>query len=488
VDIAGKPISQRTLRELESCFLAFSARILAKVQSVDPADVPLHFVQLVDFSGDYPTSQVIVAPDIETLLRRIWPNMLTVPGARACARKHFEASVLMLSPPVDHYAPDVILNFEDFAGMMAVGLSRPVSHAIRTHGTLSPSKKHLRDSYRRYMQEWTAASYEMVYQIPLTNFSTDCDLPLALASNLVLAPFDAESKTAFWEMSGGGSPAGVHQGLNFLSLTSATCVFLARKQQNRGGDFISTEIVNTAGAFVTALRLHGPNPVAISALGWDTGSLDFSSSVTSQSEFGTQRPGPPYHLHSDDLQTVCDLFERVQALESRDNDPNLATALHHFNQSYERSRAEDRLIDLTVALEASLLANESEELKFRLTLRGVALLTHARSPFAESEQARAHLREFFRALYDARSLIVHEGASLHTVWASSRLRNSLLRSDPHLEVGTIADRAEEIVRQVLVAYLQKVGNHVTVKTANARLDEHVFRGLTPLPGGDHAIQ
>jgi hypothetical protein len=69
--------------------------------------------------------------------------------------------------------------------------------------------------------------------------------------------------------------------------------------------------------------------------------------------------------------------------------------MDRFNSALRRDRVEDQIIDLSVALETMI--DETTEVSFRLSL----YLAFA------SQQDRQTAYDLFKALYDARSRIVH---------------------------------------------------------------------------------
>ena len=72
----------------------------------------------------------------------------------------------------------------------------------------------------------------------------------------------------------------------------------------------------------------------------------------------------------------------------------------------------NRIIDLCIALESSLLSDVREELVYRLSLRGAALLAGKRDPEVT--------RWLLRKIYEARSAVVHDGKSLRQIEAKTR--------------------------------------------------------------------
>ncbi len=98
---------------------------------------------------------------------------------------------------------------------------------------------------------------------------------------------------------------------------------------------------------------------------------------------------------------------------------------------------------MTIALESTLLADVRDELKYRLSLRGAALLAGAETLW-EPNRSRALLQ----AMYDARSSIVHAGKQL------ADLTTDLAKLQ---RVGIPAQlfpqQCENIVRAILKAYV-----------------------------------
>src|SRR6266436_5573922 len=109
-------------------------------------------------------------------------------------------------------------------------------------------------------------------------------------------------------------------------------------------------------------------------------------------------------LHESDIALLQELVKALQQLrlaQSRGVSAlygDLSVGLRRFNQSYERRIPEDQIIDLTIALESTLLADRDEELTYRLAVRGAALLADVGTPW-EPRKGRALLT----TMYDVRS-------------------------------------------------------------------------------------
>jgi len=83
----------------------------------------------------------------------------------------------------------------------------------------------------------------------------------------------------------------------------------------------------------------------------------------------------------------------------------LKVGIHRFNISYGREADDDRLIDLAIALESSVLYGQREELKYRLGLRAAMIVRNLESP----EKVSAILN----TAYDLRSDLVHKGIGIY---------------------------------------------------------------------------
>jgi hypothetical protein len=122
-----------------------------------------------------------------------------------------------------------------------------------------------------------------------------------------------------------------------------------------------------------------------------------------------------------DLQKLFSLTKRAAGA-----DPRVKLMIDRFNSALRRDRLEDRIIDLSVALET--MVDESTEISFRLSL----FLAFV------SQQDKATAYEHFKTLYDVRSRIVH--GSTH----QRRARRA---------VDDIENRMPEIIKHAKAAML-----------------------------------
>jgi len=184
------------------------------------------------------------------------------------------------------------------------------------------------------------------------------------------------------------------------------------------------------------------------------------------SDFQVRRHGVVYILDEARIPAACQLTEALQQLNERAHRGVLEVALSRFNQSYGREFPDDRIIDLTIALESCLLAaiKSQTELKYRFTLRGAALLAKTRKP--------QETNSLLSALYNARSSIVHEGRYLFEQKSTSLVG---------LKPAEFLQTCEDVVRDILREYVQvlvKAGAQSSISTVNQKLDQRILSGLS----------
>ena len=174
------------------------------------------------------------------------------------------------------------------------------------------------------------------------------------------------------------------------------------------------------------------------------------------------RPRPVTPLTTETLRVAAATYADLTALEQRKGHGGFTFSLRRFDQVYERESLEDMVVDLTISLEASLLADVRDELRFRAALRGAALLASAQCP--------ADVSDVLRRLYDVRSAIVHSGVVLAE---SKELRGR----DP----GAFVAEAFAVVRQILRAAVTECAGGMPVAQLGPSLDAKILTTLKGTP-------
>lgn len=176
---------------------------------------------------------------------------------------------------------------------------------------------------------------------------------------------------------------------------------------------------------------------------------------------------PSYRLTESELPTVLSLFGTLKQGFIAGRLKSLDTAFRRFNLSYSREMDEDRLIDLTIALESSVLFNQADELTYRLAIRGAKLLADHTPP----KQTKALLE----AMYEIRSAIVHNGKMISDKLAGLRDLSPAPSSSTEF-----ANQCADVVRRILKAYVGLLtSRNQSLREANRQLDEEIVAALAP---------
>jgi hypothetical protein len=148
-------------------------------------------------------------------------------------------------------------------------------------------------------------------------------------------------------------------------------------------------------------------------------------------------------------------------------DDKMSIPLRRFNQAYGRQAGEDTIIDLTIALESCLLPNTRDELQYRLSMRGAALITSLRNP--------VETQALLKTMYEIRSEIVHNGKPL----SDEEIRKKIDRLGP-VVAKDFLHACEDVVRDVLRESILRLATGGTLRALSEELDVKVLSGLLSL--------
>ena len=147
--------------------------------------------------------------------------------------------------------------------------------------------------------------------------------------------------------------------------------------------------------------------------------------VQSESYILTSEDVPKLQLYMDTSQKFVGILEDL----SKTLRKSLELAGNYYEVHSTRSRLEDQLIDLVIALEALFSPGKEGELRFRISQRAAILL-------GNNPTEKLEIAGFIKKMYDARSKLVHEGKSpflngdlsnVEVIKLGNYVRNSILR-------------------------------------------------------------
>lgn len=163
------------------------------------------------------------------------------------------------------------------------------------------------------------------------------------------------------------------------------------------------------------------------------------------------------HLSTDDITSFKDIWDKLNRLSLKEYQGKLDVGIRKLIDNSGRKTLEDKIIDLSILLESTLLFNIRDELRYRLSLRGAHLLRSTRN----AKSSFKLLQKF----YDIRSDIVHNGKRL-----SAPIHYDGRDVNPSDFVSDIEDYCREVMRN----YIDKILTGISIDRVNTKLDENAL--------------
>lgn len=472
------PEQPNDAESLASLFEKFAKTTLAQMKTwTDSEGMPQSVHQFVDFTDiGYRLRYEVKHEYWDLLLSHHNDPFWSQEVVEEFVRKQWSA--LQTSPT------EKPLSSEEIESVLYQVFLFPLLDILEGCNTFQPTREQLLDSYSRYQEMWTASSVQWDAHIPLVQFTCDIQESVRISPHLQLAPFTHEEKTSVWNWR-----TKLDDTIHFRPVDFET--FLKTHFQLTGfhigtrNTFGNQELITEVKNVITAFRLVKSGDIGVLAF-FERSQMPRSflpsSFINLPNDQSIRRPdslyalqfGSPYTFSEADLPVAQTLTESLQRLDMQEC--GLAVALRYFNQAYGRTIPEDRIIDLTVALESCLLTDGSTEgLSYKFALRGAALLAQAK--LWEPEKAYALLE----AMYAIRSAIVHEGQQLSDLGKNGKKLLGKLNIHPDKFPG----RCENIVRDILRTYVMWLTpGRRTVRTIGDDLKRSILQGLTPSARGE----
>lgn len=412
-------------------------------------------------------------PAFGGLLQKHLSDLLALEETQRCVEKHMQAGVLPVSTSENDEAMKRVV----------LDLLVPFVESCKQQDELPLSdltNDQILEQYYRCRAAWEDIDSHFTITFPLINFSSDISQSQQLSSHLLFAPLTPADKTTLWN-----DDAKVFtfstpplDATTFLQLTWKLVGTFSASKKEDASDMSNTrqEALDELGDIVTAMHLLKDGDAGAPAIYqkrlapvlWEGTRMCYPLNQVRQfpSRFSA------YELHESDIAPLQELVKALQQLrlaQPRGTSAvygDLSVGLRSFNQSYERKLPEDQIIDLTIALESSLLADHDDELTYRLAVRGAALLADAETSWGPRKS-----RALLTAMYGVRSSIVHSGQLLSDQKILNKIRSI------GMEPKDFPQQCEQIVRDVLKAYVERRVKNQPVKQINKSLEERIVDGL-----------
>jgi hypothetical protein len=466
-------LEQHNTEYLQELFITFAERFFALLEEWTKSnDIPQEVYPYIQFTDDLWQQGFKVRPNFAAFVRNLDNSLWNMPESVQCAKEHWTQGLLP-SPEISDSAglPIKVTTFEQVQWGIVRELLSPILDVLNQYGSSKPSREQILASYHHWREWWSAipgAIGRWEVSIPLFNVHCDLQQAQAISSQLQLAPFTNEEKSNIWNSSIFPQPfMGIP--ISFDAFRQVKFKLTGSRTRLQGGLEDGQDIPTECDDIITALRLLKGGDVGAIAF-FDFGRLvcgPMTSSMSRPLALQLRQYGTQYDLTAPDLPEVRALCSALQSLGQQKK--GLSFALRRFNQSYGRDLPEDRITDLTFALDSCLFETKETELRYRFSLRGASMLASTRSAMWKPSQSQS----FLLLMYDCRSAIVHSGRQLADLRGLLRKLEGIgLQPDqfPHL--------CEDIVREILLAYVRRLAAGQSKQSIIRDLDDTIVDSLT----------
>lgn len=463
-----------TSEALDDLFLAFSHAVLPVLNRwIMAGELWVDFYLRGDFEENAYYRKMDQVPAFGGLLQKHLSDLLELGETQRCVEKHLQAGIL----------PASVNGTDEVKQQAALDLIVPFVESCRQLDVLplaDLTNDQILEQYYRCRAAWEDAASPFAITFPLINFSSDLSQTQQLSSHLHLAPLTPADKTTLWnddaQLFSLSTPP--LDATTFLHLTWKLVGTFSAPKKEDASDMSRTrqEALDELGDIMNAMHLLKGGDVGAPAIYqkrlapvlWEGTKMCYSLNQVRQ----FPSPCSAYELHEADiapLRALVKALQQVRLAQSQGTSAvygDLSVGLRRFNQSYERNIPEDQIIDLTIALESTLLGDVEDELKYRLAIRGAALLASAEASWMPRES-----KALLLGMYDVRSSIVHSGQQLSDPKVIKKIRNLGMQPKDFLQ------QCEQIIRDVLKAYIQRRAEGQSVKQVNEELEVYLMDGL-----------
>lgn len=473
--LRGSGHSDASDRQREAAFVALVKAVTARARTWrnTPHARKLQVLSL-DLSG-YPARGMLTdRTDLSSEVSLRFAEIAELPEAQRCVDLHRDANWILPEKTVSG-VPVSSLRADELGRFRLQQLLEPVGQAVTETFPETPAHRDIVGLYRHTMTGWKDPYVVWDVIAPIANFGTNL-VRVQRFEDLEIRPLTAEDKSALWRRFGFPFSLGVFDFDLIWAAGFQICgQYRFRRDENVDSQFGRDVIID----FLSALRLHKAGPVGVTnhlTLLHQPASWDFDNCQGSYRDetLTVHISGNPYFLPVKEMPRVRRLYGELRTQRRLPRGGGLSLALRSFNQSYGRQNVEDRILDLTVALEAAVLTKLRSEQHLWLPLRLELLLP---------KRHREAMIPLANLLYAVRSYIVHQGHRLDDAFRESEVKKLRKKVTPPLtfEDGgwDFAMRSEELVRTVQREYLRRLPEGESTRKINEQIDLKIPAGRRP---------
>ena len=310
---------------------------------------------------------------------------------------------------------------------------------------------------------------ENIYQIVVPIVGIRADIyPLTITDELIIEKLDIGTKNRL--LNDFTTPFET----NYLQ--EAECCLNFNKKPKQGQGINNTDQDLIAQAFLTASRLYKEGDVAIFRTytflaepyetflgepGGVTSGRIFKDYYLPRGFFDQVQINNDYVLSKEDTDKLSELYKQCKNVFSGQSIFNtLEIPFKRFHMTYTRESYDDKIIDLAIVIESTLLHGLNDELSNRIGFRGATLLRNCADPFK--------VRDLLKAFYAVRSKLVHEGITIEKQKKNGKIKNIY-------DVDKFIPELRKITRLILVEYLKRMSDGYNIKDISNGLEDELLR-------------
>lgn len=469
---------ETSLDNLEHFYLDFAHVMLDFLRGrIAKGDVTTLEKKRIEFDTNFYSEAVTEQGDLWWLLA---PNAdhdfpWSTPRVRNSIQAHWDAMLAKMMHS-DGLAP-ANAAFEDYEPFIRQVFAEPLLQALQTIAAVENltvsdvtacTDEMIVAQYRRIRGMWCSPTLEWQVTAPLQHFdATALYLPMQLVPNFSLTQWTPADKTQLWNNVVYRIGEDLRpQSVSIDHFTRAHYCLKRTVTLRRDNPSDIPSVGGDAVAILTALRLIKPGPVRLAHV-----FMEATAGATTHKHYMVQNPldvrdelpAMAYQLLPNDIPLLRRLITGVRLARGTPQPAGLALALNRFDQSYSRESGEDMIVDMTIALESTLLAGVGGEFSYKFALWGAALLADSKPP--------QETYELLTSLYQIRSKIVHEGQALQ------QLQKAWKKIPGITDPAHFIESCRNITRDILRAYTLHLGDGHAPKAVREQLEKRVIEAL-----------
>ena len=442
----------------EQIFLEFSQELLRSVKKrYKKLEPGFPAIERVLFSNENYSKVLVKKPNFHHILPNPEDPDFPKIAAKRCAKYVYEKK-LREQYWVPNKAGDHIkrATFKQAESWVNRDISSPVLHLLITKKRVRFSEKEIISTLNDYLKMWKTEDVKFKVFIPIFNFKSELK-KIYLGNGVYIRGISDKEKTSFWD-----SSSLLRDNIDVWEFAKTSHAFMFEDDNTRRPLTNKREV--KVDCAITALRLITKGDFFINGvfsfpnlIGMMGGSVSWGKDILPRHSFRMQKG---YEFKRAELSRFKAIFNKLTENEFLIWN-KLKLSLDRFNLSCQRTGLEDKIIDMVICLESSLLYRVRNELQYRLGIRASHLCSFYNNPKSTFD--------LLACLYKIRSAIVHEGERFGGTAISK-----LLKGDRESE---FLDKIGDLVRTILQEIIKRLHQAPNLESVCEELDSSVISSL-----------